>query len=206
MGGRGSGNWCRDSKSTTGSQHRIDMRWLKKQGYLRPGNAGSLSWSRGDEQTGSIGFRMEHDSMVLNYRHRPHGGEWEDVKQTISFDRTSCNYGGFRTWFKCPRCWQRVVLLYGAGKYFFCRHCYNLTYESQQVLRCDRLMMKARAIRKRVGGNIDLVFPFPKKPKGMHWKTYRRLREAEQSNKFSLAIALKQFGFDDGWVEEMIGE
>ena len=157
MGGRGSGNWYRDSKSTTGSQHRIDMRWLKKQRYLRPGTAGSLSWSRGDEQTGTIGFRMEHDRMILNYRYKPRGGEWEDVEQVISFDRTSCNYGGFRTWFLCPRCWQRVAVLYCAGKYFFCRYCYNLTYASQQVQRCDRLMMKARAIRERFGGSCGFV-------------------------------------------------
>jgi len=144
--------------------------------------------------------------MILNYRYKPRGGEWEDVEQVISFDRTSCNYGGFRTWFLCPRCWQRVAVLYCAGKYFFCRYCYNLTYASQQVQRCDRLMMKARAIRERFGGSADLSAPFPEKPKGMHWKTYWRLREAEQSNKFSLVIALKQFGFDDGWVEDMIGE
>ncbi|MBU4186121.1 MAG: hypothetical protein KKI12_02950 [Proteobacteria bacterium] len=151
MGGRGSGNWCRDSKSTTGSQHRIDMRWLKKQGYLRPGALGSLSWSRGDEQTGSIGFRMEQNRMILNYRHRPNGGEWEPIEQTISFDRTPCNYGGLRTWFQCPRCWKRVALLYGAGKYFFCRHCYNLTYGSQQESMPDRLMRKAMKIRATVG-------------------------------------------------------
>ena len=33
MGGRGSGSWYRwDSKTTTESQHRIDIRWLKKHG------------------------------------------------------------------------------------------------------------------------------------------------------------------------------
>ena len=108
MGGSGSGSWYRwDSKSTTESQHRIDIRWLKKQRYLRPDTMGTLSWSWRDKQTGSIGFRMEADRMVLNYRHRPHGGDWEDVEQAISFYRTPCNYGGFRTWFLCPRCWQR---------------------------------------------------------------------------------------------------
>ena len=195
MGGSGSGDYFRwSTKSTTGSQHRVDIRWLKKQGYLRPGAFGSLSWSRGDEQTGSIGFRMEHDRMILNYRHRPHGSEWENVEQAISFDRTSCNYGGFRTWFLCPRCWQRVALLYGAGKYFFCRHCYNLTYASQQVQRYERLMMKARGIKERLGGSTDPSIPFPEKPKGMHWETYQRLREeAEQANHLSWLLIGKRF-------------
>lgn len=180
MGGSGSGSWFRwDSKTTTESQHRIDIRWLKKQGYLRPGNAGLLSWSWRDKQTGSIGFRMETDRMVLNYRHRPHGGDWEDVEQAISFDRTPCNYGGFRTWFLCSRCWRRVAVLYGAGKYFFCRHCYDLTYASQQENRADRLMRKARKIRERLGASNNLTVPIFFKPKNMHRKTFNRLREEE---------------------------
>ena len=156
---------------------------------------GSLSWSRGDEQTGSIGYRMEADRMILNYRHRPHGGEWEPVEQTISFDRTPCNYGGHRTWFLCPRCWKRVALLYGAGKYFFCRHCYDLAYSSQQEGRVDRLMRKARKIRRGLGGDDNLMDFFPKKPKNMHWKTYRWLRnEAEHANILSWLIMGQRLG------------
>ena len=106
MGGYGSGGWFRYySKATTESQRRIDIRWLKKQGYLRAGSIGTLSWSRRGKQTGSIDYRMEENRMILNYRHRLREGEWESVEQNILFDRTSCNYGGFRTWFLCPHCW-----------------------------------------------------------------------------------------------------
>ena len=196
MGGLGSGSWSRwDSKSTTESQYRIDIRWLKKQGYLWPGNFGFLSWSWRNKQTGYIGYKMEADRMVLNYRHRPHGGEWEQVEQTISFDRTLCNYGGHRTWFLCPRCWKRVAVLYGAGKYFFCRNCYDLTYSSQQESRADRLMRKARKIRERMGGGASLIDPFPDKPKNMHWKTYWRLRErSEHANTLSWLIMGQRLG------------
>ena len=116
MGGSCSGNWYRwDAKTTTENQYRIDIRWLKKQGYLRPGSIGSLSWSCDGGQTGSIRYRMEVDCMILNYQHRPTGGEWEPVEQTVTFDRTPCNYGEFRTWFFCPQCWKRVAVLYGNG-------------------------------------------------------------------------------------------
>ena len=158
MGGPGSGSWYRwYSKATTGSQNRIDIRWLKKQGYLRPGTAGTLSWSCGDEQTGSIGYRMEAEQMILNYRHRPHDGEWEDVKQIISFDRTSCNYGGHRKWFRCPQCWKRVAVLYGPGKYFYCRHCYDLTYACQQETPPFRLLSKAQKFREHLGASLCTV-------------------------------------------------
>jgi hypothetical protein len=170
---------------------------MKKQGYLRPAAIGILSWSWSGKQTGFINYRMEAGRMVLNYRYRRHGEEWEDVEQVISFDWTPCNYGGKRTWFLCPHCNRRVAVLYGAGRYFLCRHCYNLTYASQQAQRYARLREKAQAIRQRLGGSANLLEPFPDKPKGMHWKTYYRLRQkAEHANHFSLVLAAQQFGCD----------
>lgn len=196
MGGYGSGCWYRwHTKSTTESQRRIDIRWLKKQGYLQPKSFGLLSWSQRNKQTGSTGYGVEADHMVLKYRYRLHCGEWENVEQTVSFDRTPCNYGRHRTWFLCPRCWKRVAVLYGAGKYFFCRHCYNLSYSSQQENRADRLMRSARKIRERMGGSGNLIAPFPDKPKYMHWKTYWRLRDrAELATTLSMLIMGQRLG------------
>jgi hypothetical protein len=188
MGGSGSGSWYRwDSKITTESQRRIDIRWLRRNGYLGANCYGSLTWSRGSEQTGSIGFRMESDRMILNYRHRQNGAEWSEVEQVISFGQTQCNYGGYRTWFICPRCYRRIAVLYGTGKYFYCRHCYGLTYSSQQENHPNRLMRKSNKIQKRLGGDENLMDSFPEKPKNMHWKTYWRLRE-EAVNATNLAF------------------
>jgi len=200
MGGRGSGSWCRwDSKTTTESQHRIDIRLQKRWGYLKGGSMsiGTWSWSQNGKQTGSIGYRVDSERLVLNYRHRVRGSEWEAVEQHISFDKTSCNYGGFRLWFLCPRCDRRVAVLYGAGKYFLCRHCHGLTYSSQQESLPDRLMRKSRKIRKQLGGGNSLIDPFPLKPKNMHWATYYRLRdEAECANYASCLIWGKQLGIN----------
>ncbi len=135
--------------------------------------------------------------MVLNYRHRPHGGEWAPVEQTISFDHTPCNYGGFRTWFLCSRCERRVGVLYGAGKYFFCRHCYDLAYASQQEDEATRLIRKARKIRERLGASDDLMEPILLKPKNMHWATFHRLRrEAEQAGSLGRIVAAQRFGLE----------
>jgi len=32
-------------------------------------------------------------------------------------------------------------------------------------------------IKMKLGGSNDPLEPFPQKPRGMHWRTYERLRE-----------------------------
>ena len=105
------------------------------------------------------------------------GGEWEEVKETVPLEWTPCNFGGGRPWFLCPGagCGQRVAVLYGPGRYFLCRHCYDLGYESQRENKMHRALRKAQKIRERLGGTANMTEPFPEKPKGMHWRTYERL-------------------------------
>ncbi len=197
MGGYGSGRQCSwGGKTTTESQHRIDIRWLNKQRYLHPGTAGTLSWTCRGEESGSIGFRVETDRLVLNYRNRQNGGEWENIEDEIFFTWTRCNYGGNRQWFLCPGCNRRVAVVHG-GKYYRCRHCHNLTYSSQQESRPDRLMRKARNIRARLGASNNLIEPILFKPKNMHQKTFDRLRrEADDASNFSLIIMGQRLGIN----------
>lgn len=192
MGGWGSGQWLRsDSKETTESQHGIDIRYMKNGSLLTPGTTGFLSWTRNGRQTGFINYRMERNRLVLSYRYRFLGGEWEEAEEVVSFDRTACNYGGQRIWLLCPQCRRRVVLLYGAGQYFLCRHCHKLTYATQQERRQDRFMRKARELRERLGGGRNLLEPIPERPKGMHWRTYRRLHsEYERASQIVFAMIL----------------
>jgi len=67
-------------------------------------------------------------------------------------------------------------VLYAAGDLFACRHCYGLGYASQQESPQSRLISRSRKIRMRLGGSPDLLQPFPKRPRGMHQRTYMHLR------------------------------
>lgn len=71
-----------------------------------------LSWSCGDEPSGSIRYITYNDRLELIYRSREHGGDWEDVEYSVYFDETDCHCGGTRKWFLCPGqgCNQRVPL------------------------------------------------------------------------------------------------
>ena len=183
MGGYGSGRWYRyATKRTTSGLNILDVNWLNRNGNLAPGRWSSIGWSRGGEPAGSIGIRAEEGLLVLDYKWHGRDNDWETVTESVLLSWTPCNYGGQRPWFICPGvingfpCRRRVARLYAAGKYFLCRHCYNLVYESQREALRFRLLYKAQGIRRRLGGSADMGEPFPWKPKGMHWKTYERLR------------------------------
>jgi len=194
MGGPGSGNWYRwNVKETTESHHSIDIYFLRKRGCLMPGTMGTLSWSHHGRQTGVIGYRMETERVILNYRHRSNGGDWEDVEQEIRLEWTPCTLGGRRAWFICPGCGVRRAMLYGAGKYFLCRCCYNLNYASQHEGRCFRLLRKAQKIRARLGASTDISKPILSKPKGMHWKTFYRLRQKEGLTNMKAVALMDQY-------------
>lgn len=205
MGGMGSGGWYLWDKKTTAEEvKRVDIRYMRKQGLLRwPGYTGSLSWSRGGEQTGSIRYRVEQERLVLMYRYQSYGEEWQEIEESVWFDRTPCNYGGERLWFLCPHCGKRVAVLYGAGVRFLCRHCYDLPYSSQNETYLDRMHRKARKIRKRLGASDNLTEPVLFKPKGMHQKIFDRLvREEEKANTASvMEMARKLDMFERlGWL------
>ena len=178
MGGIGSGTWYRWNKRTTTEEvRRIDIRYLHKHGLLEPNRAGLLSWTQGGESVGNINFTTLNDQIVLRFRCRQHGDDWEPVEQTIWFDETPCNYGGSRKWFSCPECDQRVAVLYGKGKLFLCRTCYQLPYTSQGEDYLERLVRKANKISGRL--DLDEDGGVYTKPKHMHWKTFHHLVQAE---------------------------
>ena len=109
--------------------------------------------------------------------------EWQDVEEPVPIVWTPCHFGGSRPWFVCPGivngvpCGRRVGKLYGPGRYFLCRHCYRLAYQSQREQPHERALRRANSIRMRLGGEPGMLCPFPEKPKGMHWRTYERLRQ-----------------------------
>jgi hypothetical protein len=179
MGGLGSGNRYRFSKKTTTEEcHSLDIRDLYRKGLLKPGTCFRSSWSRAGKGVASIRGFVYQDQVVLSYRHRSGlGGEWEDVKEPVPLEWTVCNFGGERPWFVCPgvACGRRVAVLYGPGKYFLCRHCYDLSYQSQREDKKDRALRRAQKISMRLGGSANVLEPLPERPKGMPLDTYMRL-------------------------------
>ena len=80
---------------------------------------------------------------------------------------------------------------------FECRRCLGLGYESQREIPLRRAERRAQKIKMRLGGSNDPLEPFPQKPRRMHWRTYRRLRD--QANAATAEA-------DDLLAESMLGQ
>ena len=84
---------------------------------------------------------IDEDSLYLRLRYnvKIKGGEKEQL-QLVPLQTTRPHFGGKRTWFTCPTwkeskiCGRRVLKLYRPpyARYFGCRQCHNLTYQSAQ--------------------------------------------------------------------------
>lgn len=199
MGGSRSGRRWQLRAETTEDYRSIDVRWFKREGLLKPGARGSVSWSRGGEETGSINVEGAPWCVVLDYRSREYGGEWHAQRYPVHLETTPCHLGGVRHWFLCPAngCGRRVAMLYG-GEVFACRHCHRLAYPSQRETPGDRAARRADGIREKLGWQGG-VLNGPERwnrPKGMHQTTFDRLCwEHDRLANRALAGFAEQFGF-----------
>jgi hypothetical protein len=183
MGGPGSGRWSRwGTKDTVESCRCLDVRAWQRGHLLHSGLWFTTSWSNPQgEVVASIGVRVQHGRVLLSYQVQRGEDAWQAIEEPVALTWTPCHYGGQRPWLLCPGvvqgrdCGRRVAMLYGTGRSFRCRHCANLSYESQREAKPMRLLSKAQKIRRRLGGSASLIDPFPAKPKGMHGQTYDRL-------------------------------
>jgi|ERR1019366_596219 hypothetical protein len=194
MGGRGSGRRQSYSFNTVDNCRILDAsRWMRD-GTLVSGG-GTWQWRNAatDEVLSSLRYRVETDgcerTVHLTYTLVETG---EQLNYAIHMQTTTPNRGGQRWWFTCPLvvngkpCGRRVQKLYLPlqAKYYGCRHCYQLGYDSRNQNEKRRAVLKAQRIRRRLGGSPSLYDPFPEKPHGMWWRTYHKLKErAEQAER-----------------------
>ncbi len=132
-----------NKKTTVEECKSISTTFLKKHGYLYGSWKGGMKWMRNGEEISSIEFMittMKQDGHIrLQYAHTDRQtGKKEGLDYTAQLVTTPCYFGGRRWWLLCPlvkngvSCSRRVLKLHLGGKYFGCRHCYNLTYTSSQ--------------------------------------------------------------------------
>ena len=141
---------------------RIDARELHRNGTLREGGNWWVTWRRGDEVTARAQLTTRGSELIVDFE----GG---NVRR-VPIERTACRFGGTRPWFNCVYCGGRVAVLYLHGHWFKCRKCARLAYTSQAQDAMTRAARRQNAIMAKLRG------PHGEKPKGMHWRTFERVR------------------------------
>jgi hypothetical protein len=182
--GAGRPGWRRKCKQSL----PLDIRALHRRGRLQSGASFGWRWTSDGEPCGNIGLRAGDHSLELSYTWTPGGGQPTRMRYDVQLERTRCRFGGLRSWFRCPWCGRRCVVLYGLSGdgYFGCRRCLNLAYASEAEDAISRLWRKTRKLEARLTEDGD-------RPKGMHWRTYHRICDqldaVEEAKDRAFAIA-----------------
>ncbi|OJX74829.1 hypothetical protein [Magnetospirillum sp. 64-120] len=174
MGGMGSGGWNKKHRPTTADAFALDVGSLRRAGALVPGWSGGWQWTRNGERAADIRINATDTGLVLNYRTRTGTSPWREVSQGVLVHWMPCRFGGKRPLLCCPKCGRSGVKLWLLGA-VACRTCHGLTYPVQTESEDDRLFRRANKIRIRLGGEPGLSYSLPRRPKGMHHRTYDRL-------------------------------
>ena len=195
MGGYGSGQ--RDGRPTADQSRRIDLAWMIRKRMAVPGEYrfGTLSWSRGDNPAGTIGFTCDmrdpdNAALMLQYTTTDNASrKTRDFKHRIALSTTQPHYGGRRWWMHCPVNGRRVGKLYmpPGAQTFASRTAWRLGYQSQRASPRDAAFERLFRLQKKLGCPEGWEMPI-RRPKGMHRRTYERL-ETEYWNLDALCAA-----------------
>lgn len=144
------GRWGGNGKTEADNLLKVQIPFLSKHNYFQGFQSGTLSWTHGWSGTeSSVGIAVstydENKHVRFNYTITDDNGDKRNFDYVVQLVTTPCQFGGIRYWFVCPLsvndkyCGKRVGVLYKAGDYFGCRHCYNLTYHSNNENRRSKL-------------------------------------------------------------------
>lgn len=139
------GRYYWSKKKEADSLKQVGVVFLNTHGYFKDGwRSGNITWSRNGEKTGNISIQSSvgYDEQYIRFIYTQtdnSSGEKTDLDYKIPLTTTPCYFGGKRYWFTCPwyangvYCGRRVGVLYLSGKYFACRYCNDLSYNSRNL-------------------------------------------------------------------------
>jgi len=130
------------AKDTCEGELRLEMRWLKKKHYLDGLRSAAVTWTSNHGREDSVRITVDTASknprIQFFYVQTNRDGEKTTHDYGAELSPRSCRFGGRRFYFICPLtkngvpCRRRALILYLSGRWFGCRKCHDLAYESQQ--------------------------------------------------------------------------
>ena len=168
------GHLAGTGKHKTTDYRQLNISKLAKGDLLKSGLQYGWEWKRRGRVVAAITISTEQDRIKLDYQTSTDGQNKQDHSYYIGLNFTPCHMGGQRTWFICPSCQKRAAILYGK-RVFACRKCCELVYPITTESKLDRKTRKLDKLRERLQWQAGFLNGYEWKPKGMHWRTYRKL-------------------------------
>jgi hypothetical protein len=154
MGGYSSGRYRTRNRGNLDSAMRLDIRVLRRQGFLKPGAITSgvqrWTWVATGEETGSVSVTVnlaDPASGLVVVRFTLNG---DPRVQEIRLVSKPMRYGGRRYYFECPRHFRRCEVMPLVGGVFASRQAHRMTYSSQSSDRLSRLRDRSWKLEKRL--------------------------------------------------------
>lgn len=121
---------------------KLEVWWLARQFKGRAYHASSIVWGN-EHLRVNYEFDLRQDTgyrpeLRISYAIKEVENK-KDIGYPIYLYESVLHFGGIRYWFACPlyrgqeQCARRVGTLYFNGRYFGCRHCLDLTYQSKSA-------------------------------------------------------------------------
>ena len=143
-------------------------------------SAGSIVWAytATGKECGKIGYEADLTDLGHAFVRFQYSVNGTPMAYQVWLHRTPCRFGGFRWWWICPRTGHPAAKLYlpPGAKTFASRPAYRMAYRSERGGPIDRSHRRQGRIFEKLGGEYRVFKqPPPKRPKGMHRRTYERL-------------------------------
>jgi len=167
-------------KGIESDYYALDIRLMTSpvlENDLKPGEEYTI-FSSDDRVNKILLAEIEEGKVIYKSGINTFAGVRIYASQEVMLANTPCHYGGTRTWFICPECSRRTIILYWGvtdhipdlrSERMACRKCHGLVYASERRDRGMGDLNRAAALYEKAGGKHG------EKPKYMRRNTYEQL-------------------------------
>ena len=161
MGGYGSGRPRTRNRGAVENHLGLDIRALRRRGYIKPGFvvSGVWRWTLGGEPSDSVELTCDLTAPSRAAVELQFAANGMARTQRVVLQARACRYGGHRFYFLCPQRGAPCEVLLCVDGVFASRQEHGLVYASQTQVPLDRLLGVRDKAAARLRGRGGLPIP-----------------------------------------------
>lgn len=155
----------------------LDADFIASWGAFEAGRLETVEFDGDHLPTKTLVFEMQDqgDHFRAFYEWKLDDDEPTTVRSEVRVERRPCRFGGFRIFFKCPRCGRSVLRLAVLKCGLVCAKCGRVTWKSRREQPLERVIRKVNKLGNELGCNAWWEVP-KSRPRHMRSKKFELLR------------------------------